>query len=84
MRTACSVLVENVPDDVITNKQLLELYFDKWGGPVEEISTNPEEQTIIVKFRSQDGMKQVFFSPETFNHSISAALVEFNRIVFDA
>ncbi|XP_060765229.1 protein mono-ADP-ribosyltransferase PARP14-like isoform X2 [Neoarius graeffei] len=69
VRTACSVLVENVPDDVITNKQLLELYFDKWGGPVEDISTNPEEQTIIVKFRSQDAAKRIL---EKTDHRLSS------------
>lgn len=51
--------VDNVPADAITNKELLELYFDKWGGPVEKIITNPEEKTIIITFRSQNGMKHV-------------------------
>ncbi|XP_017345055.1 protein mono-ADP-ribosyltransferase PARP14 isoform X2 [Ictalurus punctatus] len=58
-RTTCSVRVDNVPADAITNKELLELYFDKWGGPVEKIITNPEEKTIIITFRSQNAAKRI-------------------------
>lgn len=63
VRTASSVRVDNVPADVIANKKLLKLYFEKWGGPVEKISTNPEAKAIIITFCSEDGMKQTSFSP---------------------
>lgn len=56
-RTSSSVRVDNLPLDA--NEQLLELYFEKWGGPVEKISTNPEEKTAIITFCSQDGTKDV-------------------------
>ncbi|MCI4387957.1 hypothetical protein PGIGA_G00080100 [Pangasianodon gigas] len=67
-RTACSVQVDNVPADAITNKQHLELYFGKWGGSIEKIITNPEEKTIIITFCSQDAAKRIL---EKADHVLS-------------
>lgn len=56
VQRTCSVRVDDVPADAVTNKQLLELYFETWGGAVEKIITNPEQKTVIIIFQSQDGM----------------------------
>ncbi|XP_036451402.1 protein mono-ADP-ribosyltransferase PARP14-like [Colossoma macropomum] len=52
-----SVKVENVPGEA--NKDLLQLYFERWGGQVEDIITSPEEQTAIVTFHSQEAMQNI-------------------------
>lgn len=51
--------VDNVPADA--NEPYLELYFEKLGGSVEKIHTNPEKKTAIITFFSEDGMKVLFF-----------------------
>lgn len=48
-----SVKVENLPAQC--PEDLLELYFDKWGGMVERIDTIPNEQAAIVTFHDQEG-----------------------------
>jgi len=35
---------------------LLELYFEKWGGPVEEVTTIPAEQAAIITFEEEEGI----------------------------
>lgn len=67
--------VDDVPADAVVNKQLLELYFEKWGGPVEKISTNPEENSIIITFCSEDGTNRLL-TLKTFRHSVHASVGE--------
>ncbi len=38
-----------------TNKMLLELYFEKWGGPVEEVITIPSDQAAFITFKEVEG-----------------------------
>ncbi|XP_051767284.1 protein mono-ADP-ribosyltransferase PARP14 isoform X17 [Ctenopharyngodon idella] len=57
-RSTC-VRVENLTDEASTNKMLLELYFEKWGGPVEEIITNPSEQAAIITFKEEEARERV-------------------------
>uniref|UniRef100_A0AAR2KZ26 RRM domain-containing protein n=1 Tax=Pygocentrus nattereri TaxID=42514 RepID=A0AAR2KZ26_PYGNA len=50
-----SVKVENVPAEA--SKELLYLYFERWGGQVKDIITSPEEQAAIITFHGQEGKK---------------------------
>ncbi|XP_007231225.3 protein mono-ADP-ribosyltransferase PARP14 [Astyanax mexicanus] len=52
------IKVESLPNQA-SNKDLLELYFEKWGGAVETITMIPEEQSAIVTFHSHDGVQKV-------------------------
>uniref|UniRef100_A0A8C2BYM9 Uncharacterized protein n=1 Tax=Cyprinus carpio TaxID=7962 RepID=A0A8C2BYM9_CYPCA len=52
-RSTC-VRVENLPAEANNNKMLLELYFEKWGGPVEEVITIPSEQAAILIFKEEE------------------------------
>nr|XP_055064620.1 uncharacterized protein LOC129447068 [Misgurnus anguillicaudatus] len=54
-RSTC-IRVENLPS--IANKVLLELYFEKWGGPIEEIITLPMEQAAIITFKNEEDMEK--------------------------
>ncbi|XP_056103818.1 protein mono-ADP-ribosyltransferase PARP14 isoform X2 [Rhinichthys klamathensis goyatoka] len=56
-RSTC-VRVENLPAEA-NNKMLLELYFEKWGGPVEEVITIPAEQAAIVTFQEEEAKEKV-------------------------
>ncbi len=47
--------VENLPAEANNNKMLLELYFEKWGGPVEEVITIPSEHAAIIIFKEEEG-----------------------------
>ncbi len=49
------VRVENLPIEASNNKMLLELYFEKWGGPVEEVITIPSEQAAFITFKEVEG-----------------------------
>ncbi|KAL1266729.1 hypothetical protein QQF64_002404 [Cirrhinus molitorella] len=57
-RSTC-VRVEDLPADANNNKMLLELYFEKWGGPVEEVITIPSEQAAIIVFREEEAKERV-------------------------
>ncbi|XP_053501931.1 protein mono-ADP-ribosyltransferase PARP14-like [Ictalurus furcatus] len=59
-----SVKVENLPAQC--PEDLLELYFDNWGGMVERIDTIPDEQAAIVTFHDQEG-KHFFVWPKNYN-----------------
>ncbi|KAF5893659.1 poly [ADP-ribose] polymerase 14-like isoform X1, partial [Clarias magur] len=69
LKPACSVRADNVPVDVIGAEDLLKLYFEKWGGPVEKISTDPEERSVIITFRSHDAAKRIV---EKTDHVLSS------------
>ncbi|KAL6472150.1 hypothetical protein MHYP_G00183380, partial [Metynnis hypsauchen] len=66
-RRTLSVRVDNVPADAVTNNDLLELYFEKWGGPIETISSVPAEQAAIITFQSPDAVQRIL---EKTDHSI--------------
>ncbi|XP_073672141.1 protein mono-ADP-ribosyltransferase PARP14-like [Paramisgurnus dabryanus] len=55
-RSTC-IRVENLPSDA--NKMLLELYFEKWGGPVQEIIEFPKEQAAIITFKNVEDKEKV-------------------------
>nr|XP_055064621.1 protein mono-ADP-ribosyltransferase PARP14-like [Misgurnus anguillicaudatus] len=55
-RSTC-IRVEKLPSDA--NKLLLELYFQKWGGPIEETITLPMEQAAIITFKNEKDMEKV-------------------------
>ncbi|KAK7120426.1 hypothetical protein R3I94_020427 [Phoxinus phoxinus] len=55
-RSTC-VRVENLPAEA--NKILLELYFEKWGGPVEEVITIPAEHAAIITFQEEEAKDKV-------------------------
>ncbi|ROL54453.1 Poly [ADP-ribose] polymerase 14 [Anabarilius grahami] len=57
-RSTC-VRVENLPTEANNNKMLLELYFEKWGGPVEEVITIPSEQAAIITFMEEEAKERV-------------------------
>ncbi|XP_051767291.1 protein mono-ADP-ribosyltransferase PARP14 isoform X24 [Ctenopharyngodon idella] len=57
-RSTC-VRVENLPDEANNNKMLLEKYFEKWGGPVEEVITIPSEQAAIITFKEEEAKERV-------------------------
>ncbi|XP_056103819.1 protein mono-ADP-ribosyltransferase PARP14-like [Rhinichthys klamathensis goyatoka] len=57
-RSTC-VRVENLPAEANNNKMLLELYFEKWGGPVEEVITIPAEQAAIITFQEEEAKEKV-------------------------
>ncbi|CAM4730206.1 unnamed protein product [Leuciscus chuanchicus] len=57
-RSTC-VRVENLPAEANNNKMLLELYFEKWGGPVEEVITIPSEHTAIITFQEEEAIERV-------------------------
>ncbi|XP_048033781.1 protein mono-ADP-ribosyltransferase PARP14-like [Megalobrama amblycephala] len=57
-RSTC-VRVENLPAEANNNKMLLELYFEKWGGPVEEVITIPSEQAAIITFMEEEAKERV-------------------------
>ncbi|XP_037403323.1 LOW QUALITY PROTEIN: protein mono-ADP-ribosyltransferase PARP14-like [Pygocentrus nattereri] len=52
-----SVKVENVPAEA--SKELLYLYFERWGGQVKDIITSPEEQAAIITFHGQEAMEKI-------------------------
>ncbi|XP_036451403.1 protein mono-ADP-ribosyltransferase PARP14-like [Colossoma macropomum] len=56
---ALSVRVNNVPADAVTDEDILELCFEKWGGPIEAISSIPAEQAAIITFQSPDAVQRV-------------------------
>lgn len=49
-----SVRVESMTPAVV--KDMLEIYFDRWGGTVEDVIMIPEEQAAIVTFKQPEGM----------------------------
>ncbi|RXN11597.1 poly [ADP-ribose] polymerase 14-like protein [Labeo rohita] len=57
-RSTC-VRVEDLPAEASNNKMLLELYFEKWGGPVEEVITIPSEQAAIIIFKEEEAKERV-------------------------
>ncbi|XP_073770749.1 protein mono-ADP-ribosyltransferase PARP14 [Danio rerio] len=57
-RSTC-VRVENLPAEVNNNKILLELYFEKLGGPVDEVITIPSEQAAIITFKEEEAKERV-------------------------
>ncbi|RXN29689.1 poly [ADP-ribose] polymerase 14-like protein [Labeo rohita] len=57
-RSTC-VRVENLPPEANNNKTLLELYFEKWGGPVNEVITIPSEQAAIITFKDEEAKEKV-------------------------
>ncbi|KAF4108227.1 hypothetical protein G5714_010986 [Onychostoma macrolepis] len=57
-RSTC-VRVENLPAEANNSKMLLELYFEKWGGPVEEVITIPSEQAAIIIFKEEEAKERV-------------------------
>ncbi|KAL0151574.1 hypothetical protein M9458_053123, partial [Cirrhinus mrigala] len=57
-RSTC-VRVEDLPAEANNNKMLLELYFEKWGGPVEEVITHPSEQAAIIIFKEEEAKDRV-------------------------
>ncbi|ROL54452.1 Poly [ADP-ribose] polymerase 14 [Anabarilius grahami] len=57
-RSTC-VRVENLPTEANNNKMLLELYFEKWGGPVEEVITIPSEQAAIITFKEEEAKERI-------------------------
>ncbi|XP_059394821.1 protein mono-ADP-ribosyltransferase PARP14-like isoform X1 [Carassius carassius] len=63
-RSTC-VRVEDLPAEVNNNKMLLELYFEKWSGPVEEVITIPAEQAAIIIFKEEEA-KQRILKQETY------------------
>ncbi|KAL1266723.1 hypothetical protein QQF64_002398 [Cirrhinus molitorella] len=56
-RSTC-VRVENLPAEA-NNDMLLELYFEKWGGPVEEVITIPSEQAAMIIFKEEKAKERV-------------------------
>lgn len=46
--------VENLSAEA-NNKMLVELYFEKWGGPVENTIILPLEQAAIITFKNEEG-----------------------------
>ncbi|XP_026129258.1 poly [ADP-ribose] polymerase 14-like isoform X3 [Carassius auratus] len=63
-RSTC-VRVEDLPAEANNNKMLLELYFEKLGGPVEEVITIPAEQAAIIIFKEEEA-KQRILKQETY------------------
>ncbi|XP_026129257.1 poly [ADP-ribose] polymerase 14-like isoform X2 [Carassius auratus] len=57
-RSTC-VRVEDLPAEADNNKMLLELYFEKWGGPVEEVITIPAEQAAIIIFKGEEAKERI-------------------------
>uniref|UniRef100_A0A8C1YZA2 Poly [ADP-ribose] polymerase n=1 Tax=Cyprinus carpio TaxID=7962 RepID=A0A8C1YZA2_CYPCA len=57
-RSTC-VRVENLPAEANNNKMLLELYFEKWGGPVEKVITIPSEQAAMIIFKEEEAKERV-------------------------
>ncbi|XP_043106140.1 protein mono-ADP-ribosyltransferase PARP14 [Puntigrus tetrazona] len=56
-RSTC-VRVEDLPPEA-NNKMLLELYFEKRGGPVEEVVIIPEEQAAMITFKEEETKERV-------------------------
>uniref|UniRef100_A0A672S0R9 Poly [ADP-ribose] polymerase n=1 Tax=Sinocyclocheilus grahami TaxID=75366 RepID=A0A672S0R9_SINGR len=59
LERSTSVRVENLPAEANNNKMLLELYFEKWGGPVVEVITIPSEQAAIIIFKEEETKERV-------------------------
>uniref|UniRef100_A0A671QDB4 Poly [ADP-ribose] polymerase n=1 Tax=Sinocyclocheilus anshuiensis TaxID=1608454 RepID=A0A671QDB4_9TELE len=59
LERSTSVRVENLPAEANNNKMLLELYFEKWGGPVEEVITIPSEQAAMITFKAEEAKDRV-------------------------
>ncbi|XP_026129256.1 poly [ADP-ribose] polymerase 14-like isoform X1 [Carassius auratus] len=57
-RSTC-VRVEDLPAEANNNKMLLELYFEKWGGPVKDVIIIPEEQAAMVIFKEEEAKERV-------------------------
>ncbi|XP_073730303.1 protein mono-ADP-ribosyltransferase PARP14 [Misgurnus anguillicaudatus] len=85
-RSTC-IRVENLPSDA--NKMLLELYFEKWGGPVEETITLPMDQAAIITFKNEEDTEKVLKKTHIirdvpvkiypYNKSLGTALYGSNR-----
>lgn len=58
LERSTSVRVENLSAEA-NNKMLLELYFEKWGGPVEETIILPLEQAAIITFKNEEDKERV-------------------------
>uniref|UniRef100_A0A8C2KIW5 Poly [ADP-ribose] polymerase n=1 Tax=Cyprinus carpio TaxID=7962 RepID=A0A8C2KIW5_CYPCA len=59
LERSTSVRVENLPDEANNNKMLLELYFEKWGGPVDEVIIISSEQAAIIIFKEEEAKERV-------------------------
>uniref|UniRef100_A0A673LIG0 Poly [ADP-ribose] polymerase n=1 Tax=Sinocyclocheilus rhinocerous TaxID=307959 RepID=A0A673LIG0_9TELE len=59
LERSTSVRVENLSAEANNNKMLLELYFEKWGGPVVEVITIPSEQAAIIIFKEEEAKERV-------------------------
>ncbi|XP_058644826.1 protein mono-ADP-ribosyltransferase PARP14 isoform X2 [Onychostoma macrolepis] len=57
-RSTC-VRVEDLPAEANNSKMLLELYFEKRGGPVEEVITIPSEQAALITFKEEEAKERV-------------------------
>ncbi|XP_067290157.1 protein mono-ADP-ribosyltransferase PARP14-like [Pseudorasbora parva] len=57
-RSTC-VRVENLPAEANNNEMLLELYFEKYAGPVEEVKTIPSENAAIITFKEEEAKEKV-------------------------
>ncbi|XP_026075336.1 poly [ADP-ribose] polymerase 14-like isoform X1 [Carassius auratus] len=59
LERSTSVRVENIPAEANNNKMLLDLYFEKWGGPVEEVIKIASEQAAIIIFKEEEAKERV-------------------------
>ncbi|XP_073770751.1 protein mono-ADP-ribosyltransferase PARP14 isoform X2 [Danio rerio] len=57
-RSTC-VRVENLPAEINNKNILLELYFEKLGGPVQDVFTIPSEQAAIITFKEEEAKEKV-------------------------
>nr|XP_017213521.2 poly [ADP-ribose] polymerase 14 isoform X1 [Danio rerio] len=55
-RSTC-VRVEDLPAEA--NEMLLELLFEKWGGPIQQIDTIPSEHAAIITFKDEEAKERV-------------------------
>ncbi|XP_059401193.1 protein mono-ADP-ribosyltransferase PARP14-like isoform X5 [Carassius carassius] len=59
LERSTSVRVENIPAEANNNKMLLDLYFEKWGGTVEEVIKIASEQAAIIIFKEEEAKERV-------------------------